>query len=66
MSDEYLTMYNKDIVCPYCGRKHEANSENYADQDEEVERECYACQKEFVYITDYDITFCTYKKERAE
>lgn len=57
--DEYDCNSNGEAVCPYCGYKCELIGEDYGDQDEELEMECFDCGKTFIYTTDYSVTFST-------
>lgn len=61
---EFHTQGTHDIVCPYCGETHQAEHEDYGDQDEELEMDCSTCEKSFIYTTDYDVTFYSGKKEK--
>lgn len=59
MSDEINCDYTKEIVCPYCGHEHESDGDAYGPQDDDLNLMCRECEKEFIYHTDYDITFCS-------
>ena len=58
--------YTKDVKCPHCKYEHSDSWELIGGQDEEIEHDCDNCGKKFFYVTDYDITFCSYKKKEAE
>ena len=60
---EFNTQFNKDLICPYCGHKNLSDCEDYGDQDEEMEHDCSKCESTFIYITDYNITFCTARRD---
>lgn len=50
---------NKSIICPHCKTKHYVDSDYYGNQDEELDFKCENCRKDFIYMTDYGVTFST-------
>jgi uncharacterized Zn finger protein (UPF0148 family) len=57
--DDVATNRNYKAVCPYCGYEHDFIGEDYGEQDEEIEQECWNCEKIFIYTTDYTVRFST-------
>lgn len=57
------TEYTDDVICPYCGHKHESDSEDssfYTDGDHEFT--CHHCSNEFSLTTNVTYTYSTEKK----
>lgn len=51
-----------DIVCPWCGTRHDAFDvdENYSFMDEDKYKiQCYECDRDFTYRASVSITFST-------
>ena len=58
------TDYEDDIICPYCGSKHEADSETSAFYtDGEHDFDCGTCSNSFTVETMVSFTYSTHKKE---
>lgn len=49
--------YTDELVCPYCGYKHEDDGE----MNEGGDLECYQCEKKFKYEVDYSKSFTSRK-----
>ncbi len=49
-----------NIVCPYCGYKHEPFFDDYEDCEKE---ECPKCGKVFSYVVENNPTFTTSRKD---
>jgi transcription elongation factor Elf1 len=45
------------IICPYCGEKHEATTEDTTDKTLEIE--CNECRKPFKMRCDFWVTYVT-------
>lgn len=55
------TNYTKELICPYCNYEYSDSWEYQDAQDKDVQTQCPECEKNFIYSTDYDITFSSYK-----
>ncbi len=58
--EEIDTHYTSEIVCPYCGNKHESDGDFHSGHNE---FECGACNREFCFEPEYDVSFCSWKME---
>lgn len=58
---ETETLYEKDVVCPYCGYRIE-DDEYYFLDEEYGEYECPECGKTFTFQAHREITYCTQRK----
>jgi len=58
------TDYTREIICPHCayefGDSWEYNDDNGDDID------CLECGNNFELTVDFDITYCTYKKDLTD
>jgi len=57
--DECDYTYQRNITCPYCLHEREASGEDHGGLDDDMKEECSECGKNFIYTTDYDVTFCS-------
>ena len=60
--EETETLYEKDVVCPYCGYRIE-DDEYYFLEEEYGEYDCPECEKTFTFQAHREITYCTQRKE---
>ena len=51
--------YTDNIVCPYCGREHEAHGDDGSGGD----FECVRCGRRFFWEANYSVTYCSQKEE---
>lgn len=58
MSD-FDTRYTDKIVCPYCGHKHQPDS----DFNDLSEWECAECEREFAFEPEFSVSFCSWTME---
>lgn len=50
------TSYTNEMICPYCGYE---NRDSFEYDDEEGDRECERCEREFEYSRAIEITYST-------
>ena len=50
-----------EVVCPYCGYKHENDCDKICNQDEDEEFYCHNCDKVFIYTPYFTVTFSSRK-----
>ena len=56
--------YTDEIVCPWCGHRHQDSWEWFADSpNEDTEGECGSCGKSFFVSEHRDITYSTKRIE---
>lgn len=61
MEPEIDTAFQGQIVCPYCGHRHEDSWEMAGNDEEDVECDCYACDKTFRVTTHISIKYSSHQ-----
>lgn len=52
----------KDIECPYCGAEWDWSGDSLA-QDEECQENCPECDKDFIVICHYSVSYDSHKAD---
>lgn len=51
--------YEREVICPYCGKEQMDSWELSGDDGEPDETECGSCGEGFSYVTHVEITYST-------
>lgn len=57
---EIDTYYTDDVVCPYCGCKHQMDCDFHTGDNE---YNCAECERDFVFEPSYSVSFCSWTME---
>jgi len=64
--EEIDTVDDHNLICPYCGEKHDEPWEYFSNNDETADVICDECDRDFVAIRHISVSYQTVKKGKPQ